>query len=33
MQLDMHFYGIHAAWLHRNYVLFELLPQMDLVTS
>ncbi len=45
MQLDMHFYGIyalancdarhfiHAAWLHRPYVLYELLPEMDLVAS
>lgn len=24
---------IHAAWRHRNYVLYELLPQMDLVAS
>ena len=24
---------IHAAWLHRNYVLYELLPEMDLVAS
>jgi hypothetical protein len=24
---------IHAAWLHRNYVLYQLLPEMDLVAS
>ena len=24
---------IHAAWRHRNYVLFQLLPEMDLMAS